>query len=72
MTRQDHAMTNHELYRIAPPRHASTDALRTLVLILATVLIGVAVTASVPDQVWTELSPQADTTPDWHGNVASH
>jgi hypothetical protein len=65
-------MTNHELYRIAPPRHPTADALRTLILILATVLVGVAVTASVPDQVWAELSQQGETTPDWHGNVASH
>jgi hypothetical protein len=63
-------MTNQEIYRIAPPLHPGADALRTLVLILATVLVGIAVTAAVPDEVWTELSTQDATIPDWHGNVS--
>jgi hypothetical protein len=65
-------MTDQQLYRIPSTRHATGDALRTLVLILATVLIGLAVVAIVPDEVWTELgAEQSDALPDWHGNVAS-
>jgi hypothetical protein len=73
MTRQEHVMTNQELYRLAHRRHPTSDALRTLVLILATVLVAIAVTAVVPDEVWADLSAhQTHSMPDWHGNVASH
>lgn len=66
-------MTHQELYRIAAPRHPGSDALRTLALILATVLVGLAVTAAVPDQVWSALTAaQDDAVTDWHGNVSAH
>lgn len=66
------AVTHHELYQITPTQHPTTDALRTLVLILATVLVGLVVAASVPEQVWAELSAQqALGVPDWHGNVST-
>lgn len=69
---QDHAMTDQYLYRVPAARHATRDALRTLVLILATAVVGLAVVASVPDEIWTDLSAQQSADiPDWHGNVAS-
>lgn len=66
-------MTNQELYRVAPVSQPTADSLRTIILILATVLVGFAVTATVPDQVWSDLSAvQHDSVPDWHGNVAAY
>ena len=66
-------MPNFDLYRISTERHPGGDALRTLLLILATVLVGVTITASVPDDVWAELSArQAHDLPNWHGNVAAY
>ena len=65
-------MTDQELYGLPSTRHATGDSLRTLVLILATVLVGLAVVAAVPDRVWTELeAQQSNALPDWHGNVAA-
>ena len=64
-------MTDLEFSHIPRTRHATGDSLRTLALILATVLVGLAVVASVPDGVWSELSAVRSTDlPDWHGNVA--
>ena len=65
-------MTNYELYRRSTARHPSPDAFRTLLLILATVVIGLIISAAVPDSVTAELkAPQAYDLPNWHGNVAA-
>ena len=65
-------MTHQDLHRVPWTRNTTADSLRTVLLILATVLVGLAVVAAVPDKVWTELeAQQSDPLPDWHGNVAS-
>ena len=65
-------MTDLEFYRTPSTRHGTWDAVRTLALILVAVLAGIGVVASVPDDVWSELSAvHSDDVPDWHGNVAT-
>lgn len=65
-------MTDQHLHGVPVARPATGDAVRTLALILATVVIGTVILASVPDAVWSDLSAhQSADLPDWHGNVAA-
>ena len=66
-------MTSYDFHRITTRRRSGGDALRALLLILGTVLVGLAISASVPDGVGEELAAQrASGLPVWHGNVAAH
>ena len=66
-------MTNYDLYRSGARRRSGSDSLRTLLLILATVLVGLVIFASIPQDTADELASQrASGLPVWHGNVAAH